>query len=95
MVNPWLALTFKAMQLGFDAQNVIALRMMRQSAGAGARENDDARPIVSEKIDAVVKVRAAPVADKMTGRKETIVGGKGRRVLQKRGRANKRRLFHK
>jgi hypothetical protein len=29
MLKPWLALTYKTIQLGFDAQNVIALRMMR------------------------------------------------------------------
>ena len=51
MLNPWIALTLKAMQVGFDAQNVIFLRMMRLSAG-GARGQSEARRMVSEKIAA-------------------------------------------
>ena len=33
MLNPWFALSFKAVQLGIDAQNVMALRMMRLASG--------------------------------------------------------------
>jgi hypothetical protein len=29
MLNPWLAITFQAIRLGFEAQNAVALRMMR------------------------------------------------------------------
>jgi hypothetical protein len=29
MLNPWLAITFHAIRLGFEAQNAVALRMMR------------------------------------------------------------------
>src|SRR5438046_4538427 len=29
MLNPWLAITFQAIRLGFEAQNAMALRMMR------------------------------------------------------------------
>ena len=56
MLNPWLALTFKAMQVGIDAQNVIVLRMMRLSAG-GARGQSEARRMVSEKIAAAWKLK--------------------------------------
>jgi len=31
--NPWLALTFKTIQLGIEAQSVIALRLMRFAVG--------------------------------------------------------------
>jgi hypothetical protein len=34
--NPWFALTVKTIELGLDAQRVVALRMMRLAAG-GAR----------------------------------------------------------
>ena len=38
MLNPWLALSFKAFQLGIEAQSVVALRMMRlASGGVGTR----------------------------------------------------------
>jgi hypothetical protein len=29
MLNPWLAITFPAIRLGFEAHNAVALRMMR------------------------------------------------------------------
>lgn len=38
MLNPWLALTFKTIQLGLDAQSVIALRMTRLASGGPAAE---------------------------------------------------------
>jgi hypothetical protein len=91
MFNPWLALTFKTMQLGFDAQNVIALRMMRFAQG-GPRGQDEARRMVSEKIAAGVEVQTAAIAGVMTGQKDTVVVRKVLRGLQKRVRANKRRL---
>jgi hypothetical protein len=91
MLNPWLALTFKAMQVGIDAQNVIFLRMMRLSAG-GARGQNEARRMVSEKIAASVEAQATAVSSMITGRKETVVAGRVLRGVHKRVRANKRRL---
>jgi hypothetical protein len=90
MLNPWLALTFKAMQVGIDAQNVIFLRM-RLSAG-GARGQNEARRMVSEKIAASVEAQATAVSSMITGRKETVVAGRVLRGVHKRVRANKRRL---
>ena len=91
MFNPWLALTFKTMQLGFDAQNVIALRMMRFATG-GARGQSEARRMVTEKIAAGVEAQSAAVSGALTGRGDTVIAGQVLRVLQKRVRANKRRL---
>ena len=93
MINPWLALTFRAMQLGFDAQNVIALRMIRFATG-GARRNEADR-MVSEKIAAGVEAQATAVSGMMTGRKDAVIAGQVLRGLQKRVRANKRRLSRK
>ena len=94
MLNPWLALTFKTMQVAFDAQNVIFLRMMRLSAG-GARGQSEARRMVSEKIAAGFEAQAAAVSGMMTGRKDTVVAGQVLRGLHKRVRANRRRLSGK
>jgi hypothetical protein len=94
MLNPWIALTLKAMQVGFDAQNVIFLRMMRLSAG-GTRGQSEARRMVSEKIAAGVEAQAAAVSGIIAGRKEVVVAGQVIRGLQKRVRANKRRLSRK
>ena len=94
MLNPWLALTLRTMQLGFDAQNVIFLRMMRLSAG-GARGQSEARRMISEKIAASAEAQATAVSGVMAGRNEAAVAGQVVRRLQKRVRANKRRLSGK
>jgi hypothetical protein len=82
------------MQLGFDAQNVIFLRMMRLSAG-GARGQSEARRMISEKITASVEAQATTVSGIITGRDEAVVAGQVVRGLQKQVRANKRRLSRK
>ncbi len=94
MLTPWIALTFKAMQIGMDAQNVIFLRMLRFSAG-GARGQSEARRMVSEKIAASVEAQATALSGIVTGRKDTVVARELFRGLQKRVRANKRRLSRK
>jgi hypothetical protein len=93
MLNPWIGLTLKAMQVGFDTQNVIFLRVMRLSAG-GARGQSEARRMVSEKI-ASLEAQAAAVLGIIAGRNEAVVAGQVIRGLQKRVRANKRRLSRK
>ena len=93
-LDPWLALTLRTMQLGFDAQNVIFLRMMRLSAG-GARGQSEARRMISEKIAAGAEAQATAVSGVMAGRNEAAVAGQVVRRLQKRVRANKRRLSGK
>jgi hypothetical protein len=79
------------MQLGFDAQNVIALRMMRFAAGGG-RGQREVRRMVTEKIATSVEAQAAAVSGAIAGQSDTVVAGKILRVLQKQVRANKRRL---
>ena len=91
MLNPWLALTLRTIQLGFDAQNVIFLRMMRLSAG-GVRGQSEARRMVSEKIVASAEAQATAVSGIIAGRNEAAVADKVIRGLQKRVGANKRRL---
>jgi hypothetical protein len=91
LLIPWVALTFKTMQLAFDAQNVVALRMLRFATG-DARAQNEARRVVAEKIEAAAEVQGAAISAIMTGRKDAVVAAKVLRVLNKRGRANKRRL---
>ena len=94
MLNSWLALTFKTMQLGFDSQSVVALRMMRFAAG-GPGGQSEARRMVTEKIAAGLQAQLTAVSGMITGQKDTVVAGNILRVLQKRVRANKRRLSRK
>ncbi len=91
MLNPWFVLTFKAMQIGFEAQNVIVLRSIRLSAG-GARGQNEARLMVSEKIAASVEAQATAVSGLIKGRNDTVVASRVLRGLRKRVCSNKRRL---
>lgn len=91
MFNPWLSLTFETMRLGFDAQRVIALRMIRL-AGGGATGRIESHRMVAEKLAAVEEVQAVAVSAIAKRQKDTVVGRKVLGVLKKRVRANKRRL---
>ena len=48
MFNPWLTLSLNAIQMGFEVQSVIALRMLRLAAG-GARMEAEATRMITEK----------------------------------------------
>lgn len=91
MYNPWLGLAFKAIELGIEAQSVIALRMMRLAAG-GARGRAEASRMVAEKVGALAEAQTAAAAAILTGRRDKIVAGKVLNTYRKRVRANRRRL---
>jgi hypothetical protein len=89
--NPWLPVIFKTMQLGFEAQGVVFLRMMRFAAG-GARGQSEARRMIIEKVTAGIEAQTVVASGLATGQKDTVTASKVVRVLKRRVRANKRRL---
>ena len=89
MFNPWLTLSFKAVQMGIEAQSVVALRMLRFASG-GARS--EATRMVAEKVAAAAEAQAVAAAAAASGRQPHVVAGKALNVYKKRVRANKRRL---
>ena len=91
MYNPWLGFAFKAIELGIEAQSVIALRMMRLAAG-GARGRAEASRMVAEKVGAFAEAQTAAAAAILTGRRQKVVAGKVLNTYRKRVRANRRRL---
>jgi hypothetical protein len=91
MFNPWFSLTFKTMQLGFEAQNVIALRMLKLAAG-GATASTEAHRMIADKIAAGIEAQAIAVSSFASGRPDAVTAGKVLRVMKRRVRANKRRL---
>jgi hypothetical protein len=91
MLNPWFALTFKAVQLGIDAQNVIALRMMRLASGGTSARNEMSRMVI-EKATAAAEAQLAAVGAAMAGQKNHVIAGKAFKVIIKRVGANRRRL---
>jgi hypothetical protein len=91
MLNPWLALSFQAARLGWEAQTVLALRFMRL-AGGGAAGHSEARRMVAEKVAALTEAHTAATAVAITGGNAPAVARKVMRVYKKRVRANRRRL---
>ena len=91
MFNPWFSLIVKTMQLGFEAQSVIALRMMQFAAG-GATARSEARRMITDKVAAGIEAQAVAASGITSGQKDTVVAGKVLRVVKRRVLANKRRL---
>ena len=91
MLNPWVVLTMRAFQLGWEAQNVIALRMLRLASG-DVRGQAELNRMVVEKISAAVEAQIAAGAAMMSGSKDHVVAGKALTIYKKRVRANRRRL---
>ena len=87
MFNPWLTLSFKAVQMGTEAQSVVAFRMLHFASG-GARS--EATRMVAEKV--CRRPQAVAAAAAMSGRQPHLVAGKALNAYKKRLRANKRRL---
>lgn len=91
MWTTWWALSARAAQLGWEAQGVMALRLMRIGAG-GAHGQSEARRMMTEKFAALTEAQAAAVAATIEGGSGHRVGRKVLGVYQKRVRGNRRRL---
>jgi hypothetical protein len=91
MLNPWFSIMCKTVQLGVEAQSVIALRMMRLAAG-GAAASTEANRMIAEKVAAGIETQAVVASGLVSGHRDTVVAGKVLRGVKKRVRANKRRL---
>ena len=90
-LNPWVVLTMRAFQLSWEAQSVIALRMMRLASG-DVRGQAELNRMVVEKITAAAEAQVAVAAEIMNGHKDHVIAGKALTVYKKRVRANRRRL---
>src|ERR1019366_9381777 len=64
--SSWLSLSMSAMQLGIEAQSVIALRMMKVSAGGAAAEAEVQR-MISEKTEAALDAQLQIGRSAMSG----------------------------
>jgi hypothetical protein len=79
--NSWFALTFQAAQLGWEAQNVVALRFVRL-AGGGAAGAKEAQLMVTDKLAALTEAQLAAVAKRLLIR---CYGFSGRECEQTNG----------
>jgi hypothetical protein len=91
MWNDWFALSLQTAKLGWEAQGVIALRVMRM-ATQPAHSQTEARRMVTEKVAALGEAQAVVAAGVIKGAKSDRVAKKVLGVYKKRVRANKRRL---
>ena len=84
------SLTLRGAWLAMEAQQVIALRMMKLAMGGPAAKRE-ARPMVAEKAGAATKASAIVAKAAMRGAKD---GGAGSvtRMLWRHVKANRKRL---
>lgn len=90
-MNPWLAVTFQAAQLTWDAQWVMGLRLMKLARGGTAAQSE-ASGMISEKLAAFSEAQAiagrAVLSGSCGARTATMVLN----VYGRKVRANQRRL---
>jgi hypothetical protein len=91
MFNPWLALTFQAVRLTWEAQGVMALRMM-DLAGGGKANHSEARVMILERASAPVETHVAAISDEPGDSNSARAPKKALNVHKNRVRSNKRRL---
>jgi len=86
-LRPW----FEAWRFAAEAQQVIALRMMRFCLNDASAGREAAR-MVTEKIAAAAEAQAAAAAALIAGRSATTVLRRAATPYRRRVRANRRRL---
>lgn len=91
MWSAWFGLSLQGARLAWEAQNVIALRLMRLGLG-GSRGQSEAQRMMSEKVAALVEAQASAAAAAMTGQNSHRIAKKVIGVYRKRVRRNRRRL---
>jgi len=89
MTNPWLD-AFRLAQLCFDAQSVVALRMMRLASG-DKQAAKEAERMVNEKFAALAEAQANLIRDMMTG-KAHLAPARAVALYHRKVRANRKRL---
>jgi hypothetical protein len=89
--NPWFSLSMDAMCLGFEAQNVIGLRLAKAAWG-GVAAQDEAQLMVSEKAEAALDAQVVLATSLLSG--EGHLGpARAMALYRRRVRANQRRLL--
>jgi hypothetical protein len=92
MLNPWLALTFQAARLTWEAQGAMALRLMKLADGGTAAQSK-ANGMSAEKVAAPAEAQAVAVAATRVrkGRNGAPAGKKVSNTPKKKVRAHERR----
>jgi hypothetical protein len=91
MWNSWFGFSAQGARLLWDAQNVIALRLMKLGLG-GAKAQSEAQRMVSEKFATFMEAQVGVASALMMGHSGDRVAKKVLGVYRKRVRRNRRRL---
>ena len=90
MFEDWMKLGVSAMSLGFEAQQVITLRMWRFASGA--ETSRETQLMMSEKVDAFVDAGRMAIVSAARGQNMPSIAEGVLRTYRKRVRRNVRRL---
>jgi hypothetical protein len=87
---PWFSLSMDAMSLGFEAQSVIGMRLVKAAWG-GANAQKEAHLMISEKTQAAVDAQMVLARSVLVG--EGHLGpARAMALYRRRVKANQRRL---
>ena len=90
MLNLWHAY-IRAAQVGWDANVVVAMRLMRLTVG-GALAQREAQRMISEKVIAIAEAQTAAVTKMIMGGGMAAATKSASAVYRRKVRANQRRL---
>ena len=93
-LSPWITFSLRAAQVGFAAQNVIALRLLRLAAGGTRAYNEMARMTI-EKNTAFAEAQVAAAAAAMAGLSNPAIANRALTPIKKRVYSNKKRLLRR
>lgn len=91
MINPYFALSLQVAQLGFESQQVMALRMLRL-CGGDLRAARECEQMLTEKLTAAAVASMTVATALATGQSQTRVARRVLRGYSTKVRANRRRL---
>jgi len=92
MINPWMRLASQMATLSWEAQQVIALRMLRIGRG-GRRGHRELRLMTAEKMKAFVEAQVALARSAPRNSHQganTVLGVYRKRVRKNKGRLSRR-----
>src|SRR5262249_58981053 len=90
VLNLWHAY-IRAAQVGWDANLVVAMRLMRLAVG-GALAQREAQRMVAEKVAAIAEAQAAAITKMIMGGGMAGATKSASAIYQRKVRANRRRL---
>src|SRR5215469_6159882 len=90
-MNPWFAIARDAGRLAVEAQSVVALRLAHLARG-GKRGRAEARRMVDEKVDALLRAQADAAKAVLAGEQAPAIMKKTIGMYGRRVRSNRRRL---